>query len=60
MLINRGAGSLHRCLTYGVADAIKEPFTILGLVVAMAGCGKRGALEAPPQESALAQPHQIV
>lgn len=35
MLINRGAGSLHRCLTYGVADAIKEPFTILGLVVAM-------------------------
>jgi len=35
MLINRGAGSLHRCLTYGVADAIKEPFTIFGLVVAM-------------------------
>jgi subfamily B ATP-binding cassette protein MsbA len=35
MLINRGAGSLHRCLTYGVADAVKEPFTILGLVVAM-------------------------
>ncbi len=35
MLINRGAGSLHKCLTYGVADAIKEPFTILGLVVAM-------------------------
>ena len=32
----------------------------LGLMVAMAGCGKRGALEAPPQESALAQPHQIV
>ena len=34
-LINRGAGSLHKCLTYGVADAIKEPFTILSLVVAM-------------------------
>jgi subfamily B ATP-binding cassette protein MsbA len=35
MLINRGAGSLHKCLTYGVADAVKEPFTILGLVAAM-------------------------
>ncbi len=34
-LINRGAGALHKCLTYGVADAIKEPFTILSLVVAM-------------------------
>ena len=32
----------------------------LGLVGAMAGGGKRGALEAPPQEAALAQPHQIV
>jgi subfamily B ATP-binding cassette protein MsbA len=35
MLLNRGAGSLHKCLTYGVADAIKEPFTILALVIAM-------------------------
>ena len=35
MLMNRSTESLHRCLTYGVADAIKEPFTILGLVVAM-------------------------
>ena len=35
MLINRGAGSLHKCLTYGIADAIKEPFTIIGLVAAM-------------------------
>jgi subfamily B ATP-binding cassette protein MsbA len=35
MLLNRGAGSLHKCLTYGVADAIKEPFTILALVMAM-------------------------
>ena len=35
MLLNRSTLLLHRCLTYGVADAIKEPFTILGLVVAM-------------------------
>jgi len=35
MLINRGAGSLHRCLTYGVADAIKEPFTIFSLLIAV-------------------------
>ena len=35
MLVNRGAGALHKCLTYGVADAVKEPFTILSLVVAM-------------------------
>ena len=28
----------------------------LGLVVALVGCGKRGALEAPTQESALTQP----
>ncbi len=35
MLLNRGAGALHKCLTYGIADAIKEPFTILGLVIAM-------------------------
>jgi|GEM_PF-2754196 predicted small lipoprotein YifL len=30
----------------------------LGLVVALVGCGKRGALEAPPQESALELPRQ--
>ena len=30
----------------------------LGLVVALVGCGKRGALEAPPQESALKLPRQ--
>ena len=35
MLMNRSTESLHRCLTYGVADAIKEPFTILSLVTAM-------------------------
>jgi len=35
MLMNRGTGTLRNCLTYGVADAIKEPFTILGLVAAM-------------------------
>ena len=22
-------GSLHKCLTYGIADAIREPFTII-------------------------------
>ena len=26
---------MRNCLTYGIADSIKEPFTILGLVVAM-------------------------
>ena len=35
MLMNRGAGALHKCLTWGIADAIKEPFTIFGLVMAM-------------------------
>ena len=30
----------------------------LGLVVALVGCGKRGALEAPPQESAPELPRQ--
>ena len=30
----------------------------LGLVVALVGCGKRGAREAPPQESTLELPHQ--
>ena len=35
MLINRGAGGLHRCLTYGIADAVKEPFTILSVVGAL-------------------------
>jgi|TARA_B100000809_G_scaffold250744_1_gene283532 predicted small lipoprotein YifL len=30
----------------------------LGLIVALVGCGKRGALEAPPQDSALEQPHR--
>lgn len=35
VLLNRGTGSLRNCLTYGIADSIKEPFTILGLVVAM-------------------------
>ncbi len=30
----------------------------LGLVVALAGCGKRGALEAPP-EAALEQTHRM-
>jgi predicted small lipoprotein YifL len=30
----------------------------LGLVVALVGCGKRGALEAPPQGSALELPRQ--
>jgi predicted small lipoprotein YifL len=30
----------------------------LGLIVALVGCGKRGALEAPPQDSALKQPHR--
>jgi predicted small lipoprotein YifL len=28
----------------------------LGLVVALAGCGKKGELEAPPPESALETP----
>jgi predicted small lipoprotein YifL len=32
----------------------------LGLVVALAGCGKRGALEAPPQESAVQPPLHTV
>ena len=32
----------------------------LGLVVALVGCGKRGALEAPPQESALEQSRHTV
>lgn len=32
----------------------------LGLVVALAGCGKRGVLEAPPQESALTQTERTV
>jgi subfamily B ATP-binding cassette protein MsbA len=35
MLVNRGAGSLHVCLTYGIADAVKEPFTILSVVGAL-------------------------
>ena len=35
MLINRGTGSLQRCLTFGIADSIKEPFTIVSLVVAL-------------------------
>ena len=35
MVVNRGAGSLHRCMTYGIADAIKEPFTIISLVIAL-------------------------
>ena len=35
MVVNRGAGSLHKCLTYGIADAIKEPFTIISLVIAV-------------------------
>ena len=30
----------------------------LGLVVALIGCGKRGALEAPPQESSIEQPYR--
>ena len=32
----------------------------LGLVVALAGCGKRGALEAPPQEAAVQPLHHTV
>ena len=35
MLVNRGAGSLRVCLTYGIADAVKEPFTILSVVGAL-------------------------
>jgi len=35
MLINRSAGGLHRCLTYGIADAVKEPFTILSVMGAL-------------------------
>ena len=35
VLMNQGTGALHRCLAFGIADAIKEPFTILSLVVAM-------------------------
>lgn len=35
MLLNRGAGSLHKFFTYGIGDAIKEPFAILGLMVAL-------------------------
>ncbi len=35
MLVNRGAGALHRCLTYGIADAVKEPFTILSVMGAL-------------------------
>ena len=35
MLINRGTGSLQRCLTFGIADSIKEPFTIVSIVVAL-------------------------
>ena len=35
MVVNRGAGSLHKCMTYGIADAIKEPFTIVSLVIAL-------------------------
>ncbi len=30
----------------------------LGLVVALVGCGKKGALEPPPQESTLELPRQ--
>jgi predicted small lipoprotein YifL len=30
----------------------------LGLVVALAGCGKKGPLEAPPQEAALESPER--
>ncbi|HJN61737.1 MAG TPA: hypothetical protein QF630_11910 [Alphaproteobacteria bacterium] len=32
----------------------------LGLVVALIGCGKKGALEAPPQESAFELPRHMV
>ena len=35
MLLNRGAGALYRCLTYGIADAIKEPFTIISVLGAL-------------------------
>ena len=35
MLLNAGARTLHRCLTYGIADAIKEPFTILSILAAL-------------------------
>ena len=35
MLLNTGARTLHRCLTYGIADAIKEPFTILSILAAL-------------------------
>jgi len=35
MLVNRASGGLHRCLTYGIADAVKEPFTILSVVGAL-------------------------
>ena len=35
MVVNRGAGSLHKCMTYGIADAIKEPFTIVSLLIAL-------------------------
>ncbi len=30
----------------------------LGLIVALVGCGRRGSLEAPPQESTLELPRQ--
>ncbi len=32
----------------------------LGLVVALAGCGKKGALEVPPQEAALESPKRTL
>ena len=35
MLMNRSTQSLHRCLTYGIADSVREPFAIIGLVTAL-------------------------
>lgn len=35
MLIDRGVGSLNRCLSLGFSDAVKEPFTVISIVVAL-------------------------
>ena len=35
MLVDRGAGSLNRCLSLGFSDAVKEPFTVVSILVAL-------------------------
>ncbi len=35
VLLNRATTALRHCLSYGIADSIKEPFTIIGIVIAL-------------------------